>query len=80
MIIPDHSLVNEFPAHVELIQELNLSDDQFHKLYNDYHELDRQVRRIEEGLEAAADEYLEGLKMQRLQLKDELYQRIQKAA
>ncbi|MBY5923434.1 YdcH family protein [Ferrimonas balearica] len=79
MIVADHSLVNEFPAHVDQIQELNLSDDTFHKLYNQYHELDREIRRIEEGLEAAADETLEGLKKQRLQLKDDLYERIKAA-
>ncbi|MBY6188251.1 DUF465 domain-containing protein [Marinobacter hydrocarbonoclasticus] len=79
MIVQDHSLVNEFPAHVDQIQELNLSDDTFHTLYNQYHELDREIRRIEEGLDAAADETLEGLKKQRLQLKDDLFQRIQAA-
>ncbi|GAA4882204.1 YdcH family protein [Ferrimonas pelagia] len=80
MIIQDHSLVNEFPAHVERIQELNLTNDQFHQQYNQYHELDRQVRRIEEGLENAADDHLETLKRQRLTLKDTLYSQIQRSA
>ncbi|TKB47992.1 DUF465 domain-containing protein [Ferrimonas sediminicola] len=79
MIIQDHSLVNEFPNQVDLIQELNLADDTFHKLYNQYHELDREVRRIEEGLENTTDEYLESLKLKRLGLKDELYNRLQQA-
>ncbi|WP_417350059.1 YdcH family protein [Ferrimonas sp.] len=79
MIIQDHSLVNEFPNQVELIQELNLSDDTFHKLYNEYHELDREVRRIEEGLENTTDEYLESLKLKRLTLKDDLYSRLKQA-
>ncbi|USD39624.1 MULTISPECIES: YdcH family protein [Ferrimonas] len=79
MIIQDHSLVNEFPAHVELIQELNLSDDNFHQLYNQYHELDREVRRIEEGLENTTDEVLEGMKLKRLNLKDQLFERLKQA-
>ena len=77
MIVQDHSLVNEFPGHVELIQELNLSDNQFHAMYNQYHEVDRQVRRIEEGFESTSDAVLESMKRERLQLKDSLFARLQ---
>lgn len=79
MIVQDHSLVNDFPAYVNRIQELNLSDDTFHKMYNEYHELDREVRRIEEGIENTTDEYIEALKLKRLNLKDELFNRIKQA-
>ncbi|SHH95294.1 YdcH family protein [Ferrimonas marina] len=79
MIVDDHSLISEFPKDKALIQDLNMRDDEFHVLYNQYHEIDREVHRIEEGLENTADDYLEGLKVKRLQLKDQLFQRIKSA-
>ncbi|WP_298441393.1 DUF465 domain-containing protein [uncultured Ferrimonas sp.] len=79
MIIEDHSLVNEFPHDKRLIEELNLTDNQFHKLFNDYHELDREVHRIEEGIEVSDDAYLENLKFRRVTLKDTLFNALQQA-
>lgn len=68
-----HDLIHEFPEYKERIHELKVSDPEFAKLFDEYHEIDNEVRRIEEGIETPSDEYIEELKMRRLRLKDELY-------
>jgi len=68
-----HHLVAEFPEHKDRIHELKTGNNaHFNKLYDQYNELDNNIYRIEEGIENTADDYLEGLKKQRLLLKDEL--------
>ena len=48
-------------------------DNHFAKLFEEYHEVDHEVYRIENGTEHASDEYLEERKKVRLNLKDQLY-------
>ena len=50
-----------------------MNDRHFARLFDDYHDLDHEMFRIEEGVENTSDEYLESLKKQRLHLKDQLY-------
>jgi len=73
MQIENHSLVNELPEFKERIHELKQSDMHFHRLFNEYHDVDKDIHRIESGAENTSDDYLEGLKKQRLHLKDELF-------
>ncbi|MDH5484057.1 MAG: DUF465 domain-containing protein [Gammaproteobacteria bacterium] len=73
MQIEKHDLIHEFPEHKDRIHELKLSDKHFLRLFNEYHTLDHEVRRIEEGVENTSDEYIEGLKKKRLKHKDDLY-------
>ncbi|MDP1558826.1 MAG: DUF465 domain-containing protein [Nitrosomonas sp.] len=68
-----HDLHHEFPEHYDRIHELKISDAHFARLFNEYHEVNRDVIRIEEGTESQTDEYLENLKKKRLLLKDKLY-------
>ncbi|HED32652.1 MAG TPA: DUF465 domain-containing protein [Gammaproteobacteria bacterium] len=72
MLGEKHDLIHEFPEYKEQIHELKLSDKHFEKLFNKYHDLDHQIRRIEEGIETPEDSYSEQLKKERLHLKDEL--------
>lgn len=67
-----HELAEEFPEDVEKLHELKLNDAHFAKLADDYHAINREIHRIEAGVEAAADERAEDLKKQRLKLKDEI--------
>lgn len=67
-----HDLFHEFPEHVERIHELKAKDSHFAHLFDKYHEVDKEIYRIEQGVETPADEYTEQLKKQRLLLKDEL--------
>jgi uncharacterized protein YdcH (DUF465 family) len=73
MLGEKHDLIHEFPEHRERIHELKIGNQHFARLFDEYHKLEHQVRRIEEGVETTSDSYLEDLKKKRLKLKDMLY-------
>lgn len=73
MNIERHDLHHEFPEMNDEIRELKMKDRHFARLFDEYHEVDHEVHKIEEQSEAASDERLEELKMRRLHLKDDLY-------
>ena len=79
MLHEKHDLVHELPEHRDTIHELKMSNKYFAKLFDEYHEVDHEVHRIETGIENTSDEYLESRKLQRLKLKDELFNMIKKA-
>ena len=80
MQVEHHPLIREFPEHRERIHTLKTSDHHFSKLCSDYESLDKEIVRIEDGLEAKSDAALESLKKRRLLLKDEVYGILRKAA
>ena len=80
MTLENHSLINEFPEMRDRIHKLKISDNHFAKLFAKYDEVVHAVHRIESGVEAAVDERLEELKKHRLNLKDELFGILNKAA
>lgn len=67
-----HDLVHELPEYRELIYELKAGNQHFARLFDQYHDIDHEIYRIEQGVETPSDDYTEGLKKQRLKLKDEL--------
>ena len=69
-----HDLHHEFPEFDKKIHELKISNTHFKKLFDEYHELNNEIHRIESGAEATTDEILNQLRMKRVHLKDELYQ------
>ncbi len=73
MLGESHDLVDEFPEHKERILTLKDNDHNFAKLFDDYHVINAEVIRIEQGLETPADLYTEELKKKRLLRKDQLY-------
>lgn len=73
MSLEKHDLHHEFPEFKDAIHELKMSNAHFARLFEQYHEVDHEVHRIETGAETPSDDYLEEKKKQRLQLKDELY-------
>jgi hypothetical protein len=73
MSIEKHDLVHEFPEHREKIHELKISDAHFRNLFEQYHTLDHEIVRLEQGVEVSSDDYLEEKKKSRLHLKDQLY-------
>lgn len=79
MLGEKHDLIHELPEHKERIHELKTSNAHFAKLFDKYHDLDHQVKRIEEGIETPSDDFTEELKKERLHLKDELFHMIQSA-
>ena len=75
-----HDLLHEFPEHRERIRELKMNNGHFARLFDEYHAVEHEVHRLENGSEATSDEYLEERKKVRLSLKDELYAMIMQPA
>ena len=72
-MLEKHDLIHEFPEHKETIHKLKMSSRHFLKLFDEYHVVDHEVHRIEQGVENTSDLYLEEKKKQRLSLKDQLF-------
>jgi len=68
-----HDLLHEFPELQDKIHELKISDAHFRKLFDEYHEIEHQIRRINMGSEIANDKFLHELKARLLFMKDEIY-------
>ncbi len=77
MTIEKHNLADELPEFREKIHQLKTTDHHFARLFEQYHALDHEVLRIEQGVEVSSDDYLEDKKKQRLHLKDQLFQALQ---
>jgi len=75
-----HPLIHEFPEHRATIHELKTTDMHFRHLFDDYHEIDKAIVRIEEEIDPASDVRTEELKLKRLRLKDDLYAILKKAS
>jgi uncharacterized protein YdcH (DUF465 family) len=69
-----HDLLHEFPDSVDAIHALKMNNAHFAKLFEEYHDVDHAIHRVESGAEVSSDEYLESRKKQRLFLKDKLYE------
>ncbi len=74
-----HDLIHELPEYKEQIHKLKTTNNHFAKMFEEYHELDHEVLRIEEGIENPSDDYLEGLKKKRLLLKDKMFDMLKAA-
>ena len=74
-----HELAHDLPEHKDTIHNLKTGDAHFARLYDEYHDVTRQVSRIEQEIEPASDHATEELKKKRAALKDELYSMILKA-
>ncbi|MBL0283569.1 MAG: DUF465 domain-containing protein [Zoogloea sp.] len=68
-----HDLNHEFPEYREQIHVLKMSNGHFARLFDEYHDVNRNVVRVEVQAEIATDFELEELKKRRLKLKDELH-------
>jgi len=77
-MIEKHDLHSEFPEFNEEIRSLKMNNAHFQRLFKEYHELDHEVNRIEQGVENTSDAYIEKQKLKRLHLKDELFAMLKK--
>jgi uncharacterized protein len=80
MPIEKHDLVHELPEHRDAIHTLKMNNAHFARLFDEYHEVDHEVHRIEDNIETPSDEYTNERKAKRLALKDELLKMIQEAS
>ena len=74
-----HDLHAEFPDHAALLHDLKVGDAHFQRVADRYHDLNREIHRIEAGVEAASDFRIEDLKKERLVLLDEVATMLKKA-
>jgi uncharacterized protein YdcH (DUF465 family) len=74
-----NELTKIFARDRELLTQLKTQDAHFARIADEYHELNREVHRIEAETEAASDERTETLKKQRLALLDEITAAITRA-
>jgi uncharacterized protein YdcH (DUF465 family) len=79
MPIEHHPLISEFPDHRDTIHSLKQDNARFHKLMDKYETTDKEIVRMEEGIETPEDAVLTEAKKVRLALKDEILQMLQKA-
>ena len=68
-----HDIATEFPELSDRIHVLKTGDANFARLFDEYHQIDKQVARIEQEIEPTSDDHADALKRQRLQLKDQLF-------
>lgn len=71
--IMTHAIAKEFPELADKIHALKASDHHFAKLLAEHDAVDAQITKSEEEVAPMGDAALEGLKKQRLHLKDALY-------
>ena len=65
-----HELHDEFPEAAETIHALKIESPHFASLADRYHVLNREIHRIDSGIEPASDDRTEALKKERLLLLD----------
>lgn len=80
MPIEHHPLITEFPNHTDIIHQLKADNAHFQRLMNEYEQIDKEVFRMEEGIETPEDAILVEKKKQRLHLKDQLAAMIDQVA
>jgi len=74
-----HDIATEFPNDTAILHELKLADAHFRASSDRYHEINREIHRIETTVEPASNERLEDLKKQRLAILDDVAQAIARA-
>lgn len=69
-----------FPEYRDQISTLKTQDAHFARLFNRHNELDQEIRNMEAGILPGTSTEIERLKKEKLQLKDQLYGILRKAA
>lgn len=67
-----HELHAEFPDDGDVLHRLKMNDAYFRGRAESYHDINRQIHRIEAGVEAASDSFVDSLKKSRLVMLDEI--------
>lgn len=73
-----HDLYHEFPNLKDQIHGLKTHDNHFRKLYDEYHELIKIVKNMENETTPVTTKIEEQQKLKLLKLKDDLYSMLQK--
>jgi uncharacterized protein YdcH (DUF465 family) len=68
-----HELAAEFPEYAERMHALKTQDAHFARLFDEYHQVNREIHRAETNIEPMDDLTMIDLRKTRLRLKDQLY-------
>jgi uncharacterized protein len=69
-----HEIPTEFPEYKDRIHDLKTTDGHFSRLYDEYHDINREIHRAEAAGLNISDEHYEELKKKRMTLKDEIFE------
>ena len=72
MSVEHHDLHHEFPELNDRIHELKMNNSHFRRLFDEYHELTRDIEKMEDEVTPVATRTEEEAKLRRVHLKDEL--------
>ena len=67
-----HELAEEFPDSTDILHELKLANGRFNTLAERYHTVNREIHRLETGVEPGSEFREIELRKERLHLKDEI--------
>jgi len=73
MSVEHHDLHHEFPELHDRIHDLKMNDSHFRRLFDEYHDLTREIEKMEDEVTPVSTRTEEEAKMRRVHLKDELY-------
>lgn len=73
-----HELSGEFPNHISLMRHLRETDGHFLRISNAYHDVNRAIHRAETDIEPMDDRHVTELRKQRMRLKDEIFERLER--
>lgn len=79
MPVEHHDLLNELPEYKEQIHDLKVNNAHFRKLFDEYHELTKDVEKMESEQKPVTTEVEETAKVRRLKLKDEMFAMLKEA-
>lgn len=68
-----HDLLHEFPEYQSKIHQLKLEDSHFKKLFDEYDQVEHEIRRLTAGVEVAPDTIMHARKAKLLHIKDEIF-------
>ncbi len=69
-----------FPEFRDLITRLKTTDRHFLRLFDQHNELDQKIKNMEASISPGTHDEIETLKKEKLQIKDQLYTILKKAA
>ncbi len=73
MSIEHHDLIHELPEYRQRIHDLKMSNTHFSRLFDEYHDVTKEVERMETLTEPVCTETENARKAKRLHLKDQLF-------
>lgn len=79
MTVEHHDLIHELPEYRDQIHELKTNNTHFRKLFDEYHQLTKEIENMENEVTPVSTPTEEEAKKRRLKLKDELFEMLRKA-